>query len=154
MSTRGSLFLSSFLTVSIVDQVILTAALQSCRPFWASRGKESDYVWSVGCGIACGCLHTVSHYPAAGSNPCPKSLGCRCCQKKGGTVGEDPMVAWSHVDLLRQHRSKRRLVSDFKSYILFCFRVPVHIFVLCLPQFNGPMQRHLHDRGCPHGVGL
>ena len=44
MSTRGGLFVSAFLAVSVMDQVVMLAAAKSCYSFRMSGREKRDNI--------------------------------------------------------------------------------------------------------------
>ena len=81
MSTRGRLFLLTFLAISIMDQVILAAAAaeEACHSLRMSRSEKlGDICGAIG-EISFSCVDAVSDSTAAGCDPCSELVCCRSC---------------------------------------------------------------------------
>ena len=74
MSARGGLFVSAFLAVSVVYQVVTSAATKSCYSFRMSGREKCDYVGRLISGITAGRCDAVAYHPSPGCNPCPESV--------------------------------------------------------------------------------
>jgi len=74
MSTRGGLFVSAFLAVGVVDQVVISSATKSCYTSWPGGRKKCDNVGRLISGITAGRCDAVAYHPSPGCNPCPESV--------------------------------------------------------------------------------
>ena len=75
MSTRGRLFLSTLLAISVMDQVVLATVAKSGRSLRMSGWEKRSNIW---CSIG-GCFDAVTDSAAAGCNPGSKSVCCCGC---------------------------------------------------------------------------
>ena len=74
MSTRGGLFVSAFLAVSVVYQVVTLASAKSCYSFRMGGREKRDNIGCLISGFSVGCRDAVAYRSLSGSNPCPESI--------------------------------------------------------------------------------
>ena len=70
MSTRGGRFVSAFLAVSVMYQVVMSALAQACHSVRMSGRKESDNIGCLISGFLLGCCDAVAHCSPLRRNPC------------------------------------------------------------------------------------
>jgi len=74
MSARGGLFVSAFLAVSVVYQVVMSTATKSCYSARLGGREKCDNVGRLISGIAAGRRYAVAYRPSSGGNPCPEPV--------------------------------------------------------------------------------
>ena len=77
-STRGLRFMSTFLAVSVIYQVVALAAAESKsgHSFRMSGWKKHSYIWCTIGGVSLCCFDAVTDGTAARRDPCAKSVCC------------------------------------------------------------------------------
>eukprot|EP00534_Pseudo-nitzschia_fraudulenta_P008664 CAMPEP_0201139280 /NCGR_PEP_ID=MMETSP0851-20130426/722_1 /ASSEMBLY_ACC=CAM_ASM_000631 /TAXON_ID=183588 /ORGANISM="Pseudo-nitzschia fraudulenta, Strain WWA7" /LENGTH=79 /DNA_ID=CAMNT_0047411051 /DNA_START=1 /DNA_END=240 /DNA_ORIENTATION=+ len=74
MPARGGLFVSAFLAVGVVDQVVISSATKSCYTSWPGGREKCDNVGRLISGIAAGRCDAVAYRSSSGCNPCPEPV--------------------------------------------------------------------------------
>ena len=79
MSARGGLFVSAFLAVSVVYQVVMSSATKACYSLRMSGREKCDNIGRLMSGVSLGCCDTVANRSSPGCNPCTESVRGSCC---------------------------------------------------------------------------